>query len=47
MAHYQDFKSPDDPLIGVAHMVAEAIVAVGGPLFWSILGIGLLTSFFR
>jgi hypothetical protein len=47
MAHYQEFKSPDDPLIGLAHMVADAIVAVGGPLFWGVLGIGLLTSLFR
>jgi len=31
----------------VAHMVADAIVAVGGPLFSGVLGIGLLTSLFR
>jgi hypothetical protein len=47
MAHYQELKSPDDPLIGLAHMVADAIVAVAGPWFWGVLGIGLLTSLFR
>jgi hypothetical protein len=47
MPHYQAPKSADDPLIGVAHMVAETIVAISGPLFWSVLGIGLLTSLFR
>jgi hypothetical protein len=44
---YQAPKSADDPLIGVAHMIADTIVAIGGPLFWGVLGIGLLTSFFR
>jgi hypothetical protein len=46
MSHYQD-KSPDDPFIEVTQMVADAIVAVGGPLFWGVLGIALLTSLFR
>jgi hypothetical protein len=31
----------------MAHMVAERVIAIGGPLFWSILGIGALTSLFR
>jgi hypothetical protein len=47
MPYYRAPKSPDDPLIEVAEMIAEAIVAVGGPLFWGDLGIGLLTSLFR
>jgi hypothetical protein len=47
MAYYQKLKAPDDPLIGLAHMVADAIVAIGGPLFWGVLGIALLTSLFR
>jgi len=47
MPYYQAPKSAHDPLIEVAHMVAEAIVVIGGPLFWGVLGIGLLTSLFR
>ena len=47
MPYYQKPKSADDPLIGVAHMVGDTIMAIAGPLFWSVLGIGLLTSLFR
>jgi hypothetical protein len=47
MPYYDAPKSADDPLIGVAHEVADAIIAVGGPLFWGVLVIGLLTSLFR
>ena len=47
---YRSPKSDDDSsvdsFVGVAHMVAEGIIVVGGPLFWGILGIGLLTSLF-
>jgi hypothetical protein len=47
MRYYQAAKSADDPLIGVAHMVADTIMAIGGPLFWGALVIALLTSLFR
>jgi len=47
VSYYRAPESADDPLIRVAHMVADAIVAVGGPLFSGVLGIGLLTSLFR
>jgi hypothetical protein len=44
MPCYRAPKSAHDPLIEVAHMVAEAIVAVGGPLFWGVLGTGSLRA---
>jgi hypothetical protein len=47
MPYYQAPQSADDPLIGLAHKAADTIVAIGGPLFWSVLGIGLVTSLFR
>ena len=50
MADYLDYPESnpaDDPFIGMAHTVAETVIAIGGPLFWSVLGIGLLTSLFR
>jgi hypothetical protein len=47
MPYYQEKQSTHDALIEVAHMVADAIVTVGGPLFWGVLGIGLLTNLFR
>jgi len=47
MAYYRAPKSAHDPLIEVAQMLAKAIVAVGGPFFWGVLGIGLLTSLLR
>jgi hypothetical protein len=47
MSYYRAPKSPHDPLIEVAQMVAGTIMAIGGPLFWGVLVIGLLTSLFR
>jgi len=47
MAHHQELKYDDDPLVAMTHMVADAIVTIGGPLFWGVLGIGLLTNLFR
>ena len=47
MPYYQTPKSADDPLIGMAHMVADIIMDIAGPSFWSVLGIGLLTILFR
>ena len=47
MPYYRAPKSAHDPLIEVAQMVADTIMAIGGPLFWGVLVIGLLTSFFR
>jgi hypothetical protein len=47
MSYYRAPEFDDDPLIRVAHMIADAIVTIGGPLFWGVLGIGLLTSLFR
>jgi hypothetical protein len=47
MPYYRAPKSAHDPLIEVAQMLADAIVAVGGPLFWGVLRITLLTSLFR
>ena len=46
MAYYRAPKSADDPLIEVAQMVADTIMAIGGPLFWGVLVIGLLKSLF-
>jgi hypothetical protein len=34
-------------LIEVVHMVADTMVTVGGPFFWGVLGIGLVTNLFR
>jgi len=31
----------------MAQMVADIIMAIGGPLFWGVLVIGLVTSLFR
>jgi hypothetical protein len=45
--NYRQTKSPDDPLIEAAQMIAEAIAAACGPLFWGFLVIALLTNFFR
>jgi flagellar biosynthesis protein FliQ len=47
MPYYRAPKSAHDPLIEVAQMAADTIMAIAGPLFWSVLGIGLLTSLFR
>ena len=47
MPYYLAPKSTHDPLIDMAQMVADTIMAIGGPLFWGVLVIGLLTSFFR
>jgi hypothetical protein len=47
MAYYRAPKSLHDPLIEVAQMVADTLMAIGGPLFWGVLVIGLLTSVFR
>ena len=40
-------KPADDPLIEVVEIVADAIFAICGPLFWGVLVIALLTSLFR
>jgi hypothetical protein len=45
--YYRAPRLADDPFVGVAHMVADAIITIGGPLFWGVLGIGLLTSLLR
>ena len=45
--YHRALESADDPFIGMAHVVADAIITVGGPLFWGVLGIGLLTSLLR
>jgi hypothetical protein len=47
MPYYRASKSAHDPLIEVAQTVANTIMAIGGPLFWGVLVIGLLTSLFR
>ena len=47
MAYYRAPKSAHDPLIEVTQMVADTIMAIGGPLFWGVLVIGLVTSLFR
>jgi hypothetical protein len=47
MPSYRAQKSAHDPLIEKAQIVADTIMAVGGPLFWGVLVIGLLTSFSR
>jgi hypothetical protein len=47
MPNYRAPKSAHDPLIEVAQMVADTIMAIAGPLFWGVLVIGLLTSLFR
>jgi len=47
MPYYRAPKSTHDPPIEVAQMVADIITAIGGPLFWGVLVIGLLMSLFR
>jgi len=47
MPHYRVAKSAQDPLIEVAQMIADTIMAIGGPTFWGVLVIGLVTSLFR
>jgi hypothetical protein len=47
MSHYRAPKSAHDPLLEVTQIVADTIMAIGGPLFWGVLVIGLLTSMFR
>ncbi|HKM72561.1 MAG TPA: hypothetical protein VJX94_21295 [Stellaceae bacterium] len=47
MPYHPAPKSAHDPLIEVAQMIADTIMAIGGPLFWGVLVIGLLTSLFR
>jgi hypothetical protein len=47
VTNYRLTKPADDPLIEVVEIVADAIFAMCGPLFWGILGIALLTNFFR
>ena len=45
--YYRAPKSVDDPLIGVAHMIADAVVLICGRLFWGVLVSPVLTSSFR
>lgn len=47
MSYYRVPKSADDLLIEVVEILADAIFAICGPLFWGVLVIALLTSLFR
>jgi hypothetical protein len=40
MPYYRAPKSAHDPLVDLAQMVADTIMAIGGPLFWGVLVIG-------
>jgi hypothetical protein len=47
VSYYRVPKSADDPLIEVVEIVADAVFAICGPLFWGALVIALLTTLFR
>ncbi len=38
-----DWAAPasDDPAVGVAHLVAQMVMDIAGPLFWAALALGL------
>jgi hypothetical protein len=37
-------QSTDDPAIRAAHLIADAVMSIAGPLFWAVLALGLLAA---
>ncbi len=34
----------DDPAVGVAHLVAQIVMDIAGPVFWGALALGLIAD---
>jgi len=39
-----DRPASDDPAVGVAHLVAQIVMDIAGPLFWGALALGLIAD---
>jgi hypothetical protein len=37
-------ETTDDRAVGVAHLIADAMMSIAGPLFWAALALGFMTD---